>query len=389
MINREQALRHLVDALGNNPVVALVGSRQSGKTTLAEEVGKYFEGKGAVHYFDLEDYSHRMRLQDPKIVLDGLKGLVIIDEVQHAPDLFMYLRVLADRKPLPARFLILGSASAALLKQSSESLAGRIYYLELPGFNLDEVGSEYLSKLWLRGGYPRSYLAVDEGHSFSWREQFIQTFLERDLPSLGVRLPVLQVWRFWQMAAHYHGRVLNHSEIGRSLGLHSQEIKKYLDVLTETFMVRQLAPWFENLGKRVVKSPKFYIRDTGLLHTLLGIQTYDALLSHPKLGASWEGFALEQILQATGQSKNAFFWAVHQSVELDLLLNLNGQRIGCEIKYAGVPQVSASMREATKRLQLHKLYVVYPGNESYMLDDAIEVLPLMHVYKVFGNPIKN
>lgn len=382
MIARESYLTEILDVLNDIPVVALVGSRQTGKTTLAKMVMETWQKKGPVHYFDLEDLNDRLRLEDPKTSLEPLKGLVVIDEVQHTSNLFMFLRVLADRRPLPARFLILGSASGNLLKQSPESLAGRIHYFEIAGFNLKEVGIENLNKLWMLGGYPMAFLAENEQKSFSWRQQFIQTFLERDMPSLGVRIPAMQLWRFWQMAAHYHGQTWSHSEIARSLGLNSATIRHYLDLLTETFMVRQISPWFENLGKRIVKSPKFYIRDSGLLHALLDIKDSDSLLRNPKLGASWEGFAIEQILQATRQTKNIFFWAVHQSEEIDLILILNGKRVGFEVKYTGTPTITSSMRKTFTALNLEKVYVVYPGTQQYFLDQKIEALPLKLLWKV-------
>lgn len=376
MIEREDYLIEIAEALNDYPVVALIGSRQSGKTTLARTVDKLWRNDGKVHYFDLEDLQDRSRLEDPKQALEQLEGLVIIDEIQHKPDLFMFLRVLADRKPLPACFLILGSASGDLLKQSSESLAGRIRYIELKGLSLKEVGFENQNKLWARGGYPISFLAENDKKSFLWREQFIQTFLERDMPALGIRVPALQLWRFWQMAAHYHGQIWNHSEIARSLGVSSNTIRHYIDLLTDTFMVRQVAPWFENLGKRLVKAPKFYIRDSGLLHALLGIKDYEALIRNPKLGASWEGFAIDQILQATRQNKNIFYWAVHESAEIDLILILSGKKIGFEIKYSSSPLITSSMKKAIDALNLEKLYIIYPGTQNYQLADKIEVIPL-------------
>lgn len=377
MIERKDYINGILEALNNFQVVALIGSRQSGKTTLARSIAAFSKANNQnVHYFDLEGFEDRIRLEDPKQTLEPLKGLVIIDEIQHAPNLFMFLRVLADRKPLPARFLILGSASGNLLKQSAESLAGRICYIELKGLNLNEVGIENLNKLWIRGSYPTSFLAEDDSKSFSWRNQFIQTYLERDMPTLGVQLPSLQLWRFWQMAAHYHGQIWSHSEIARSLGITVNTIKHYLDLLTETFMVKQIAPWFENISKRLVKSPKFYINDSGLLHTLLGIKDYEELIRHPKLGASWEGFAFDQILQATHQNRNAFYWATHEGAEIDLILILDGKKIGFEIKYAGAPTITASMRKAANALNLEKLYIIYPGTQNYLLDEKIEVLPL-------------
>lgn len=386
MITRNKLITEIFNALEDFPVVALVGSRQTGKTTLARSIGEIWKKKNKLHYFDLEDFSHRERLKDPKQTLEPLSGLIIIDEIQNIPDLFMFLRVLSDRRPLPARFLILGSASGHLLRQSSESLAGRIYTIELPGLTLNEVGIDNLNKLWLRGGYPESFLASSDLKSFTWRDRFLQTFLERDMPALGVRVPSLQLWRFWQMAAHYHGQIWNSSEIARSLGVATNTIRHYLDLLTETFMVRQLAPWFENISKRIVKSPKFYVIDSGLFHALLNIKSFDELLIHPKLGSSWEGFALNQLIQSTHQRKNIFYFAIHNAGEIDLVLLLGGKKIGFEIKYSSTPKISKSMKTAFSLLNLHKLYIIYPGLENYSLHDNIEALPLSMIWNKNFNP---
>lgn len=384
MIERLKFLDKIRNSLLNNPVTALVGSRQSGKTTLAKEIAQEFLRKGQpVHYFDLEYPEDLSKLDNPQRALEPLVGLVVIDEVQRRPELFPLLRVLSDRVPLPAKFLVLGSVSGALLKQTSESLAGRIQYIELPGFGIDEIESSLIDQLWIRGGYPRSFLAMDQEVSFEWRESFIQTFLEKDVGLLGIQVPPIQLWRFWQMAAHFHGQVWNHSELAKSLGLTSPVIKNYLDLLTNTFMVRQLHPWFENRGKRIVKSPKFYIRDSGLLHALLNIRSMDELRRHPKLGASWEGFALEQIIRISGQSRNAFFWATHSGAEIDLLINMRGERWGFEVKFSDAPKKTKSMSIASKDLKLDRVYVVYPGMQSYFLDDNTQVLPLMDVKTLF------
>lgn len=384
MIERSKFLDKIRDSLAHNPVTALVGSRQSGKTTLAKEVAEEFSKNGQpVHYFDLEYPEDLIKLDNPQRALEPLVGLIVIDEVQRKPDLFPLLRVLADRKPLPAKFLVLGSASGALLKQTSESLAGRIQYIELPGFGIDEIETPLIDQLWIRGGYPRSFLATDQEASFQWRESFIQTFLEKDVGLLGVKVPPMQLWRFWQMAAHYHGQVWNNAELAKSLGLKSSDIKNYLDLLTDTFMVRQLPPWFENMGKTVVKSPKFYIRDSGLLHALLNIRSMDELRRHPKLGASWEGFALEQIIRISGQSRNAFFWATHSGAEIDLMINMRGERWGFEVKFSDAPRKTKSMTLATKDLKLDRVYVVYPGMQSYFIDDRTQALPLMDLKNLF------
>lgn len=329
MIQRSILLNKVKKSLLTFPVTALVGSRQYGKTTLAKQIMQELLEKGeSVTFFDLEDPEDLIRLDNPQRMLEPLKGLIIIDEVQRKPDLFPLLRVFSDRQPLLAKFLVLGSASGNLLKQTSESLAGRIQYIELPGFGIDEVENSLVDQLWLRGSYPRSFLASSEDESFAWRESFIQTFLEKDMGLLGIRVPPIQLWRFWQMAAHFHGQIWNHSEIARSLGVSHTTIKNYLDLLTDTFMVRQLPPWFNNTGKSIVKSPKFYIRDSGLLHTIFNIWTLEDLRKHPKLGASWEGFALEQIIRLSSQSKNIFFW--RRTGELKSILLLT-----CEANFGG------------------------------------------------------
>jgi predicted AAA+ superfamily ATPase len=376
---RPSHIKDVKSSLRRFPVVALVGSRQSGKTTLAKMLTK--EWKGTHHWFDLEDPNDAAALAQPGLTLPKLKGLVIIDEIQRSPDLFPLLRVLADRKPLPARFLVLGSASGELLRQGSESLAGRIRFHELPGLSLDEVDGGNWEKLWLRGGFPKSFLAAREPDSYAWREAFVETFLERDIPNLGLRLPAPQLRRFWVMAAHYHGQTWNSSEVGRSLGLSDKTMLHHLQVLEQTFMVRLLPPWFENGGKRLVKTPKFYVRDSGLFHTLLGLKAEKDLLRHPKLGASWEGFALEEVLKITGAARNAFFWGTHGGAELDLFIPDGKSRLGFEFKYSQTPSMTKSMHSAFADLNLTKLIVIHPGSRAFALGDKVEAVPLSALAK--------
>lgn len=369
-LNRLALLAHVRAALRAGPIVALLGPRQCGKTTLARKVA----ADGA-EYFDLEDPVALARLAEPMTALSSLRGLVIIDEVQRLPSLFPVLRVLADRPRIPARFLLLGSASPDLVRHSSETLAGRIAFVDMAGFSLRETGAAVQRKLWLRGGFPRSFLARSEADSFAWREDFIRTFLERDIAQLGIHVPPAVLRRLWMMLAHYHGQTWNASEIARSLGEAHTTVKRHLDILTGAFMTRQLPPWFENVSKRQIRSPKVYIRDTGLLHALLGLRTFAALEGHPKLGASWEGFVLEQAILAAGE-RNAYYWATQGGAELDLLLQLQGRRYGVEIKYSDAPSLTKSMTIASKDLRLTRLYVVYPGSHRYALDKNIEALSL-------------
>lgn len=371
MVERVQALGQLRRALKRSRVVALVGPRQCGKTTLARQLVR----PDSLNYFDLEDPASLARLAEPMLALAPLRGVVVIDEVQRRPDLFPVLRVLADRKPLSARFLILGSASPALLHQSSETLAGRVETIALSGFNLSEVGAAQMSRHWLRGGYPRAFLARSNADSLAWRQQFIQTFVERDLPQLGINIAAQAMLRFWTMTAHYHGNLWNAAEPARSLGVSEPTVRRYLDTLTGLFMVRQLQPWHENLGKRQVKSPKVYLRDSGLLHQLLGIRAERDLLSHPKSGASWEGYAIEEALNRL-QPEEAYFWATHQGAELDLLLFKDGRRLGLEMKRTDAPALTPSMRIALEDLRLERLVVLYPGNRRYPLAERVEAVPV-------------
>jgi predicted AAA+ superfamily ATPase len=348
-----------------------VGPRQAGKTTLACQIVPL----GSPAYFDLEDSRSLARLAEPVTALAPLRRVIVIDEIQRRPDLFPVLRVLADRRPLPARFLILGSATPDLLRQSSETLAGRLETVVLTGFGLDELGAGAVGRLWRRGGFPPAYLARSEGASSIWRQQFIHTYLERDLPQLGVTIPAATLLRFWTMLAHYHGGIWNAAEAARSLGVSEPTARRYLDLLSGLFMVRQLQPWHENLKKRQVKAPKVYLRDSGLLHALLGLSTEREILSHPKVGASWEGYAIEETLKVV-RPEAAYFWATHTGAELDLLLVKGGRRYGVEVKFQDAPRVTPSMRIALSDLQLERLTVLYPGDQRYGLDRRIAVLPL-------------
>jgi predicted AAA+ superfamily ATPase len=383
MIQRRELNKRVRQAIRRNPVVALYGPRQCGKTTLARQVA----GAGTAEYFDLEDPVSQRRLSEPMLALRDLRGLVVIDEVQRQPGLFPILRVLADRKPLPARFLILGSASPELLRQSSESLAGRIGLVEMRGFDLSEVGAKDLRRLWWRGRFPRAFLARSEAACRSWQENFTQTFLERDIRQFGVQTPPVALRRLWMMLAHYHGQIWNASELARSLGESYNTVNRHLDILTGALMVRQLQPWHANLGKRQIKSPKVYIRDTGILHSLLGVPSFRFLEGHPKLGASWEGFVIEEILSLAGE-RNAYFWGTQSGAELDLLLFAGGVRYGVEVKYGDAPGITKSMRIALDDLELRHLFVVYPGREAYKLDKRVTALPLEQVTTRldFGGP---
>ncbi len=371
MISRPHDKALVQRALKRSRIVGLLGPRQCGKTTLARQ----FVRSDSENYFDLEDPRSLARLEQPDLALAGLKGTVVIDEVQRRPDLFPILRVLADRRPLPARFLILGSASPDLLRQSSESLAGRIEIVQLEGFRLSDIGASSQDRHWLRGGFPLSYTARTEADSLAWRRNFIQTFIERDISQMGISIPSAALGRFWNMVAHYSGQIWKGADLSRSLAVSETTVRRHLDLMTGVFMFRQLQPWFENLGKRQVKSPKIYIRDSGLLHALLGITNKRELELHPKVGASWEGYAVEEVLKAF-QPDEVYYWATHQGAELDLLLFKRGRRIGVECKREDAPRFTASMRIALSDLRLDKLYVVYPGAQSYKLAKNVEVVPL-------------
>jgi len=371
MIDRKIDMTLVRTALKRSRVVALLGPRQCGKTTLARQ----FVPTNSANYFDLEDPNAVTRLLEPDTALRPLKGLVVIDEIQRRPDLFPLLRVLVDRKPLPARFLVLGSAAPDLLRQSSESLAGRVETVALEGFRLGDLGRNAQQRHWLRGGFPLAYTAKTEADSVVWRQQFLQTFVERDLPQLGIQIPSVALQRFWHMIAHYHAQIWNGAELARAFAASESTVRRYLDLMTGVFMLRQLPPWFENLSKRQVKAPKVYVRDSGLLHVLLGIENQRSLDFHPKIGASWEGYAVEEVLKAMAPDQ-AYYWATHQGAELDLLLFKGGKRIGVECKRMDAPALTPSMRIARRDLKLDQLIVVYPGEKRYALDKDVEVIPL-------------
>jgi uncharacterized protein len=369
------ALHAQIDtALGRSRIVALLGPRQCGKTAMARR----FAAERKTEYFDLENPTDVRRLENPSLVLAPLEGLVVIDEVQRKPELFQFLRVLADRDPLPARFLILGSASPDLVRQSSETLAGRIEFIHMSGFSLAEVGLEHLTRLWERGGFPLAYLAHTDEDSAAWRDNFIHTFLERDLRNLGIESPPAQLRRFWTMLAHTHGQIWNASQLAGSLGFSNMTARRYLDILHGAFVVRVLQPWHENIKKRQVKSPKVFIQDSGLLHSMLEIRDGRALMGHPKLGASWEGFAADQIIRHF-QIRAPYFWATHAGAELDLLATLQGRRYGFEFKYKDAPGTSRSMHIAIQELQLEHLFVIYPGSKVYPLTERLTAVPLSQI----------
>ena len=380
MIQRQSHHNQLVDKLANFPVVAMLGPRQVGKTTLARQLAAGYQGP--VRFFDLEDPDDLARLVDPAFVLRPLTGLVVLDEIQTRPDLFPLLRVLVDRPETPARFLLLGSAAPELMRHTSETLAGRVVFHELDGLGLDEIApvtsdANWLDDRWLRGGFPRALLAKNLTGSREWREAFIRTYLERDLPQLGINLPAITLRRFWTMLAHYHGQTWNGSELGRALGVSDKTVSRYLDILEGTYMAFRLPPWHTNLGKREVKAPKVYIADSGILHSLLGVVSLDNLLAHPKCGASWEGFIIREIIRRSGvRREEAFFWGVHTGAELDLLIHYEGHRFGFEIKLTRSPKVTSSMRSAFEMLGLKHLYVMCHGEgEPWPLAEGISAVP--------------
>ena len=379
MIYRTQYQDRLTTAIGRSPVTALLGPRQAGKTTLARLLA---ESRSAT-FFDLESQPDMRRLQNPELALSTLDGLVVIDEIQVMPKLFAALRVLVDRPLNRARFLILGSASPDIVKNVSETLAGRVEFIELDPFDLAEVGAEHWRALWVRGGFPRSFLAASDVDSAAWREGFIRTFLERDIPQLGFAIPAATMRRYWTMLAHYHGQTWNASELGRAMGLSDKTVRSYLDLLTGAFMVRQLQPWYANIGKRQVRAPKIYLRDTGLLHGLLGLPDWASLLAHPRVGASWEGFAIEQALRAIRPAE-AYFWATHGGAELDLLFFHRGRRYGVEAKFSEAPEVTRSMHIALDDLALDHLWVLHPGPHTYPVHEKISVCSLADLVHLPG-----
>lgn len=380
MLTRLDYLTELKALLQQSPIVALIGARQVGKTTLARMLSESFE---SVTFFDLEDPISVTKLNDPMLALQSLTGLVVIDEIQHQVELFKVLRVLADRRPLPCRFLVLGSAAPALMQHGAESLAGRVAYLHVQGFSLQEVGADNLQQLWRRGAFPRSFLASSEAESIRWRQDFIRTFLERDLPQWGIRVPTVTLRRFWMMLAHYHGQLWNSSELARAFGMSDKAVRHYLDILTGTFVVNQIAPWWENISKRQVKAPKVYLSDTGILHALLGLDDQEALENHPKVGASWEGFAMNTVLtQLQVPAEEAFFWRTQVGAELDLFVIHGNKRLGFEFKRSAAPQMSRSLSIAAEDLKLTQAYIVHAGDTSYPLTPNVTALSLLDVLKL-------
>jgi hypothetical protein len=382
MIERKSDLAAVQALLRHYPVVGIIGARQVGKTTLARIVAA--RGKAPTVFFDLENPDDLARLAEPMLALKDRRGLIVIDEIQRRPDLFPLLRVLADRTRRPARFLVLGSASPALLRQSSETLAGRIAYHELRGLTLEDVGSGHGSRLWIRGGFPRAFLARSAAACDEWRRDFVRTFLERDLPQLGIGVRSTTLHRFWAMLAHYHGQTWNASEFGRSFGVADTTVRSYLDVLTAALVIRQLLPWQENISKRQVRAPKIYVLDSGLLHTLLNLTDREDVERHPKVGASWEGFVLEQIVRRLrARPEECFFWRTHAGAELDLLVVSGRHRFGFEIKRTSAPQVTSSMRTALSDLKLDSLDVVHAGDSTFPLTDRIRAVALSDLLEVF------
>ncbi|HPO13137.1 MAG TPA: ATP-binding protein [Candidatus Hydrogenedentes bacterium] len=372
MIDRKTDQAQLTELMSVFPVTAILGPRQSGKTTLARTFS-------ADHFFDLENPRDAAMLAEPQLALEPLSGLIVIDEIQRAPNLFPLIRHLVDTHK-KQRYLILGSASRDLIRQSAESLAGRIAYHELAGFRLNDISAEQWRTLWLRGGLPPSYIARTDASSRQWREHYVATFLERDIPQLGINIPAATLRRFWTMLCHYHGQIINYSEFARSFGVSDMTVRRYLDILEGTFMVRLLQPWHVNLGKRLVKRPKLYIRDSGLLHTLLSIRSFADLASHNKLGASWEGFALETAARALGKrNEELAFWATHSGAEVDLFWQDHGKNWAIECKYANSPRLTPSMSSAMNDLDLTHLWIVYPGDRTYSLASHISALPLAAV----------
>ncbi len=383
IIPRQRLINKIKLSLKEAPITVLLGARQTGKTTLARMLAAEYKDKKEteIHFFDLERAASKAALSTPEITLESLNGLVIIDEIQRMPELFEILRPLSDRPDIPARFLVLGSASPGLVKGVSESLAGRALFVKINGIAIDERGFENQDSLWIRGGFPRSLLASSEEASIRWRDSFITSFLERDIPQLNIKIPSETLRRFWMMTAHYHGQIWNSSELARSIGASPKTALYYRDILAGGYVVRILSPWFENLKKRQIKSPKVYIRDTGLLHTLLGIRNMLSLRSNPVYGASWEGFAMEQILSVFS-ADNAYFWKTAQGAEIDLLIFKNNMRLGFEFKCSDAPSMTKSIHTALNDLFLDKIFVIYPGNDRYPLHEKVEAVPLKQIYNI-------
>ena len=380
MIDRPREIKTLRGLISRNPVVGIIGARQVGKTTLARSF--VAQMRGLAHYFDLENPEDEARLGDPMLALKGLKGIVVIDEIQRIPGLFPVLRVLVDRPRPVARFLVLGSASPELLRQGSETLAGRIIYHELKSLALDEVGVIHQARLWLRGGFPRAYLARTTAASDEWRRGFIRTFLERDLPQLGINIRATTLRRFWTMLAHYHGQIWNSSEFARSFGVADTTVRNYLDTLTSALVVTQLQPWHENISKRQIKSPKIYLTDSGILHALLNITRMRDLENHPKLGASWEGFVINQVIRQLGaRSEECYFWGTHAGSELDLIIVSGRWRLGFEVKRSSSPRLTPSMRNALKDLKLRSLDVIHAGEQTFGLAARIRAVAFSRLLK--------
>ncbi len=379
MVERNQKIAEIMRAIARSRVVHITGPRQSGKTTLARQ----FAAPDSANYFDCENPQDLVRLEDPILSLGMLRGLVVIDEVQRKPELFPVLRVLADRADGPATFLILGSTSGKLSGQASESLAGRIETIEIDGFRLGEIDAEESNNLWMRGSFPLSFLARTDEDSAAWRRNFVRTFLERDIAALGIRIPVVAMYRFWSMLAHYHGQTWKATAPAQALNDTERNVRKYLDILTETYMVRQLQPYFANSSKRQLKMPKVYLRDSGILHQFFGVQTLSDILQHPRIGASWEGFAIENILTAV-EHDAAWYWGTHAGAEIDLLLQTRGKLYGYEIKWTQSPRLTRSMITALTELELEHIVVVYPGTTQFSLHDKVHVVPLVEFCR---NPI--
>jgi uncharacterized protein len=372
-IPRPRVLAELQAALKRSPIVALLGPRQCGKTTLARQAAVPDS-----QFFDLESSADRQAVAAaPERILAPLRGLVVLDEVQTMPQILPVLRVLSDRPGTPARFLLLGSTSPDLIRGTSETLAGRVAFVQLGGFDVTETGPETAGPLWERGGFPRSFLAENDAVSYAWRQDFIDTFLSRDAARFGMSLPPETLRRFWTMLAHLHGGTLNTAELGRAVSLDQKTASRYVDILAGAFLVRRLPPWFENTGKRLVKAPKIYLRDSGVLHALLGLRTPAEVRSHPRLGASWEGFALEHAVGVLHAERDAYFWATHGGAELDLIISRGGAKFGFEFKFSDAPTTTKSMRLAMTDLNLKRLFVVYPGSRRFELDDSLVALPLM------------